>query len=94
MARHRSARMRAMEAVVIPEGWTEHDGKGCPVDLDATPAIVFRSGTDGRPLVMQPKYPASKWEGYGGRDCWKWMPDSPDGADIVAYRIGAPPLRG
>lgn len=94
MARQRSTKMRAMEQFALPDGWTSHEGQVCPVDPDDTPAIIFRRGTDGRPLTMQAKYPASKWENYGARDCWGWLPGSTDGADIVAYRIGAPPLRG
>ena len=30
----------------VPDGWVEHNGKGCPVPLDSTPRVRFRDGTE------------------------------------------------
>jgi len=65
----------------IPEGWTRHDGAGCPVDRDSRPAVMFRSGSRMQPGLRK----AEEWQSFGGSDLWNWN-EEPERFDIVAYR--------
>jgi hypothetical protein len=63
----------------IPEGWTAHDGKGCPVDEDTIVRVIFRDGF--KPLDNEVR--AAVWNGCG--KFWKWTDQSPS-TDIIAYQ--------
>ena len=71
MLRHRPAHLR-----MIPPGWTEHDGEGCPLPLEATPMVMFRNGGQARLNV-------GKSQTYA-LDPWIWC-DPPSGLDIIAF---------
>ena len=71
MVRHRPAHLR-----MIPPGWTEHDGEGCPLPLEATPMVIFRNGGRARLNV-------GKSQTYA-LDPWIWC-DPPSGLDIIAF---------
>lgn len=61
--------------------WIEHDGKGMPVDVDATVSLLFRDGDvrTGR---------AGFWNDDGSAECSNWVwGDAETEIDIVAYRI-------
>lgn len=69
--------------------WITHDGQGCPVDPESCPAIMKRRNAHGMRTNFKTAngtIKASVWENYGNRDCWKWLPDSTDGEDIIAYQ--------
>jgi hypothetical protein len=73
--------------VEVPDGWTPHDGRGCPVDPGIKLAVLFRADSDGRPLKILTNYRAGYWQRYGKRDCWSWLPGPVQRRDIVAYRV-------
>lgn len=69
--------------------WIPHDGQDCPVPPDSCPAVRFRRNGYGMrsPLTIQMGTTAAhKWENYGDRNCWQWLPGSNDGQDIIAYK--------
>lgn len=60
----------------MPEGWTQHDGKGCPLALYAEPMVMFRNGARARLNVGE----SQTW----ALDPWIWC-EPPSGFDVVAY---------
>ena len=66
----------------LPEGWTAHDGSGCPLSLDSMPAVMFRSGT----RILPQKFTADHWEAMEGGSCWEWQGRPEDGFDIIGWR--------
>lgn len=73
-------RRRSPPPPKIPPGWTHHNGKGCPVDEQSRPAVMFRMGTETRRDVQT----AEHWMMFAGGDCWTWG-DRPEPMDIIAY---------
>ena len=55
----------------IADGWIEHDGKWCPVEIYAKVSVRFGNGAVDGPAA------ARLWE-------WKWRNDPMD--DIIAYK--------
>lgn len=62
----------------VPEGWTLHDGTGCPVDRTSSPAVIFRDGQRVEGGLLR----ADTWEPN-----WTWEPDTRNRGEIVAYRV-------
>lgn len=73
---HRVAQQRI--SAFVPEGWTLHDGTGCPVDRSSSPAVIFRDGERVAGGVLR----ADTWEPN-----WMWEPESRNRCEIVAYRL-------
>lgn len=71
-------RRSTRKPVVVPEGWTEHDGSGLPVHPHSRPALLFRIGTKTR----MGGRPAGEYQDYA-QDPWTW--DRPGAMDIIAY---------
>ena len=82
MARHRSRRPALLpDEVLLEDHMTRHDGGPCPIDLEAKPGVVFRSGTRTRGGA----YPADHWIAFAERSCWEWQGYPPGRFDILAY---------
>lgn len=81
------ARRRSRPPALLPDDvplephMTRHDGGPCPIDLEAKPALLFRSGTRTRANG----YPADHWNAFAERSCWEWLGYPPDRFDILAY---------
>ncbi|WP_370189225.1 hypothetical protein [Qipengyuania sp.] len=81
----RSSRPRLLpDDVELGEGWIRHDGAGCPVALDARPAILFTSGT----RFALGTRSADEWEAFEEGSCWEWRGREASGFDILAYWPG------
>ena len=76
-----SRRNRPGFITTIPEGWTAHDGRGCPIDPQAMPGLLFRSGSAWRVGTRS----AASWG-----TMWTWDAKRPGLVDIVAYRFEEP----
>lgn len=74
-------RNRAKLIDSIPEGWTPHDGSGCPIDADSMPGLLFRTGAT---------WPVGNRTAGSWNNHWVWRADRPGIVDIVAYRMQEP----
>ena len=74
-------RFRTSRTVTIPEGFTLHDGKGCPVDPESCPRVIFRIGTR-----TTNRRPAGHWIEMGEGSAWEWEEGSRAAMDIIAYQ--------
>jgi len=79
MARRRSPPAKSTE---IPADFTEHDGSGCPVDPNARPALMMRSGL----RIAAGTQPAKHWMNFASGDLWAWADRRQDNWDIVAFQ--------
>lgn len=62
----------------VPDGWIEHDGKGCPVKLGVLVELRHRDGTTTAPQACTPSGSYWRWVDAPGECC---------AFDIVAYRL-------
>ena len=67
--------------VTIPEGFTPHDGSGCPVHPWSAPATFRRMGT-----VTRMGYQTARDLELQASDPWTWSVDDPGPMDITAYK--------
>lgn len=71
-------------------GWIKHDGKSCPVDLDAEVYVKWGDGTtdeicsDG--TIAGPTT-AVNWGGNHPSANWFWSGDKPSSLEIAEYRV-------
>ena len=74
------SRFRTSRTVTIPAGFILHDGKGCPVDPESHPRVIFRIGTRTSGNAL-----ASEWMEQGEGSAWEWPEGSRQAMDIIAY---------
>lgn len=60
----------------LPNGWSRHDGSGCPFLAIDCPAVMLRNGS----VTPAGHIGAEAWGSH-----WHWLRGSSDPADIVAY---------
>lgn len=74
-------RRSTRKPVVIPAGWTAHDGSGMPVLGSTSPGVIFRIGT----RTKVGAFDALHWQDRA-EDSWSWSPGSTEPMDIIAFR--------
>ena len=73
-------RFRTSRTVTVPDGFILHDGKGCPVDAESYPRVIFRIGTR-----TTNQRPAGHWIDMGEGSSWEWEEGSRSPMDIIAF---------
>lgn len=59
----------------VPEGWTAHDGRPCPVDPDSRPDMMFDNG---------PRF--GTWISLAAKSSKRWRAAGADWSKCIAYR--------